>query len=71
MMDYPADTISHFAQSHAMIHGLIARGGNSKIVKFTADGLDSDDWQAALAKHYDFKDLDEFEQAWQQYAFAD
>ncbi len=52
MTEYPRDVMPLYAQGFSLAEYLIQRGGKRKYVNFLADGLASEQWSAALRRHY-------------------
>ncbi len=64
MMEYPPDYMALYAQGYSLAEFLIQSGGRQKYVKFLDDGLKSDDWCGAAARHYGVKDLGALQNTW-------
>jgi hypothetical protein len=64
MREYPADVLPLYSQGYSLARFLIDRGGRHKYVAFVADGLASDDWSAALTKHYGIRDAAQMQHVW-------
>jgi hypothetical protein len=64
MREYPADVLPLYAQGYSLARYLIERGGRHKYVNFVADGLASENWSAALAKHYGVKTVAQMQTVW-------
>ena len=64
MREYPADVLPLYAQGYSLARYLIERGGRRRYVAFVGDGLDGDDWTAALGRHYGIGDLGNLQQTW-------
>ena len=57
MTDYPADIMPLYAQGYSLAEFLIQSGGRRRYVEFLGDGLQSDNWSAAVQRHYGIQDL--------------
>jgi hypothetical protein len=64
MREYPADVLPLYSQGYSLARFLIDRGGRHTYVAFVADGLATDDWSAALAKHYGISDVAQMQHVW-------
>jgi hypothetical protein len=64
MMEYPPDYMPLYAQGYSLAEYLIQAGGRQAYVKFLDDGLKSDDWAGAVARHYEVKDLGSLQNTW-------
>jgi hypothetical protein len=64
MKEYPHDILPLYSQGHALAQFLIGKKGPKAFVRFVEEGLDTDDWAAAVDKHYGFHDLSELQTDW-------
>ncbi len=64
MTEYPHDILPLYSQGHALAQFLIGKKGRRTFVHFVEQGLDTDDWTAAVRDHYDFDDLSELQTDW-------
>ena len=64
MREYPADVLPLYSQGYSLARYLIDRGGRRKYVAFVADGLASDDWSAALRRHYGVPGVAQMQHVW-------
>ena len=64
MREYPADVLPLYSQGYSLARYLIERGGRHRYVAFVGDGLASDDWSAALAKHYGVDSVARMQTVW-------
>ena len=64
MTEYPADIMPLYAQGHSLAEFLIRIGGRRKYVEFVGDGLKSDDWPSAVARHYGIQGLGKLQNTW-------
>jgi hypothetical protein len=64
MKEYPADVLPLYSQGYSLARYLIERGGRHKYVSFVADGLASDNWSAALQKHYGVPTVAQMQHVW-------
>jgi hypothetical protein len=64
MMDYPPDYMALYAQGYSLAEFLIQSGGRQKYVKFLDDGMKSDDWCGAVARHYSVQDMGALQNTW-------
>lgn len=64
MKEYPADVLPLYAQGHSLATYFIGQGGKAKYLQFLADGMQDEDWTAAVHKHYGFADLAQLQNTW-------
>lgn len=64
MTEYPQDIMPLYAQGYALAEYLIQNGGRRKFLDFVGDGLQSDDWPGAVARHYGIRDLNALQNTW-------
>ncbi len=67
MMDYPQDmeqTMALYSQGYSLAEYLILLGGRQEFVKFLDDGLNGDDWSAAIQRHYRQQDPGMLQNVW-------
>jgi hypothetical protein len=64
MREYPPDILPLYAQGYSLAKYLVNRGGKRKFVEYVGDGLQSNNWTAATAKHYGYNSLRELQDTW-------
>jgi hypothetical protein len=64
MTDYPSDIMPLYAQGYSLAEFLIQSGGRRRYVEFLGDGLQSDNWSAAVERHYGIQDLGALQNTW-------
>jgi hypothetical protein len=64
MKEYPADVLPLYSQGYSLARYLIERGGRHKYVSFVSDGLASENWSAALEKHYGVTSVAQMQHVW-------
>lgn len=64
MSEYPADIMPLYAQGYSLADYLIQTGGRRRFVEFVGDGMQSNDWHGAVARHYGVKDLGAMQNTW-------
>ncbi|MBA4018539.1 MAG: hypothetical protein C0483_15340 [Pirellula sp.] len=64
MKEYPADVLPLYAQGHSLATYFISQGGKAKYLQFLADGMQDEDWTAAVSKHYGYADLAQLQNTW-------
>jgi len=64
MKEYPADVLPLYSQGYSLARFLIERGGRHKYVQFVADGLATENWSAALTKHYGVPNVAQMQHVW-------
>jgi hypothetical protein len=64
MKEYPADVLPLYSQGYSLARYLIERGGRHTYVSFVADGLATENWSAALTKHYGIGSVAQMQHVW-------
>lgn len=64
LKQYPRDILPLYAQGYSLCRFFIQRGGKRKFIQFMGDGLASSNWNAAVAKYYQIKDLSVLQSEW-------
>jgi hypothetical protein len=64
MKEYPQDVLPLYSQGYSLARYLIERGGRHKYVSFVADGLSTENWSAALARHYGVPGVAQMQSVW-------
>ena len=64
MKEYPADVLPLYSQGYSLARFLIERGGRHTYVSFVADGLATENWSAALTKHYGIGSVAQMQHVW-------
>jgi hypothetical protein len=64
MKEYPSDVMPLYAQGYSLAEYLIRVGGRRKYIEFVGDGMESNDWPAAVKKHYNIDDLSALQNTW-------
>ena len=62
--EYPADAMPFYAQSFTAAEYLIASGGRSRYIAFVEEGIQTENWSAALQHHYGYLNLEHFQNVW-------
>ena len=64
MTEYPPDVMPLYAEGYSLAEYLIQHGGRRKYVQFLDDALQSDEWAAAVRRHYGPADLGTLQNTW-------
>ena len=64
MTEYPADVMPLYAQGFSLAEYLIQQGGRQKYIAFLDEGLNNDQWSAAIRRHYGARDLGQLQNEW-------
>lgn len=64
MKQYPPEMLPLYAQGYSVARYLVEQGGKRKYVEFVGEGLRTNNWNAAIRKHYAYKDLSELQLRW-------
>jgi hypothetical protein len=67
MTEYPRDIMPLYAQGYSVARFLIHQGGKPKFVQFVGDGLRSNNWNSAIAKHYGYRRVGDLQVAWENW----
>ncbi len=64
MTEYPHDILPLYAQGHSVARYLIQQGGKRKFVDYVGRGMDTNNWDAATAEFFGYRDLSELQLDW-------
>jgi hypothetical protein len=64
MTDYPRDVMPLYAEGYSLAEYLLQHGGRRKYVEFLDDGLKTNQWAAAVERHYGIGDLGTLQNTW-------
>lgn len=64
MKEYPDDILPLYSQGFSLARFLIAQGGKRKFVDFVGDGMNWNNWTAAINQHYGYQSLSELQVTW-------
>lgn len=64
MTEYPPDIMPLYAQGYSLVDFLIQKGGRRRYIQFLQDGLDSQQWEQCVAKHYGIEGLAPLQNDW-------
>ncbi len=64
MKEYPPDVLPLYSQGYSLARYLIDQGGRQKFLEFVGDGMKTDNWSAALDKHYSIANLKVLQNDW-------
>lgn len=64
LTEYPPDVMPLYAQGFALADYLIQQGGRRKFLAFLEDGMETRQWSAAVARHYDTANLGQLQDNW-------
>jgi hypothetical protein len=64
MREYPRDIMPLYAQGYTLCDLLIQKGGRREFVEFVADGLESNQWSAAIQRHYGIEGVAALQDTW-------
>jgi hypothetical protein len=64
MKDYPQDVLPLYAQGHSLARFLIDQRGKQAFLNFLADGMQDENWQRAIDKHYGYDHLLALQNSW-------
>ncbi|MGC4004843.1 MAG: hypothetical protein QM811_17690 [Pirellulales bacterium] len=64
MKQYPREILTLYAQGYAVTRYLIQRGGRAKFMEFLGEGMQGEQWTAAVQKHYGHRSISELQQTW-------
>jgi hypothetical protein len=64
LRDYPGDVTALYAQGYSLARFLVDGRGGPAFMAFVAQGMQSNDWDAAVKAHYGYRSVEELEAAW-------
>ncbi len=64
MREYPRDILPLYAHGYSLTKYLVHQGGKRGFVDFVGEGLQSNNWTAAMARHYGYQSLRELQDNW-------
>lgn len=64
MREYPTDILPLYAQGHSLAEYLIELGGRQKFIEFVGEGMKTENWPAAVERHYAARTLGELQNQW-------
>jgi hypothetical protein len=64
MKEYPREVLPLYSQGHSLTRFLIEQGNRSKFLQFIKDGMQNDQWTAAVSEHYGYSSLTELQNVW-------
>ena len=64
MTEYPQDVMPLYAEGYSLAEYMIQHGGRKKYVEFLDDGLKTEQWPAAVQRHYGSADLAALQNTW-------
>jgi len=64
MTEYPPDVMPLYAQGFSLADYLIQQGGRRKFLAFLGNGLNDEQWSAALQRHYGSANLGQLQNDW-------
>ncbi len=64
MTEYPGDILPLYSQGYSLARFLIAQGGRPKFIHFVGQGLNTDNWPAAVRQFYGYDSLGELQLTW-------
>ncbi len=67
LKEYPDDILPLYAQGHSAVQFLLDQAGPRTFVQFLEDGMRSEQWEAALRKHYAYPTIGRFQVSWNQW----
>ncbi len=67
LKEYPDDILPLYAQGHSAVQFLIDQAGPQHFVRFLEMGMRTEQWQQALAKHYDYATIWDFQRDWNKW----
>lgn len=67
LKDYPKDILPLYAQGHSAVQFLIDQSSPQEFVRFIELGMKSENWKAALNKHYAYESIWDFQDKWNKW----
>ncbi|MFM7150995.1 MAG: hypothetical protein ACKO23_14235 [Gemmataceae bacterium] len=66
LTQYPRDVMVLYAEGYSVTNFLIGKSNRQDFLNFVADGM-RDGWDQAIQSHYQYRNVEELEQAWLQH----
>jgi hypothetical protein len=63
MRDFPTDVMALYAEGYSLTHFLVEKKDRKTFLAFVKQGC-GEDWDKAVRAHYDFKSVEDLEEAW-------
>ena len=70
LTEYPRDMMPFYSQGFSVCEYLIAVGGHRRLVEFTREAIQNDDWSGSVKKYYGYEDLSELQIRWTNWISA-
>ena len=67
MTEYPEDIMPLYAQGYSVARYLIFQGGKRKFVEFVGDGMQTNNWNSSLERHYGYNRIGDLQLAWEDW----
>ncbi|GIW97946.1 MAG: hypothetical protein KatS3mg111_1279 [Pirellulaceae bacterium] len=67
LKEYPDDILPLYAQGHSAVQFLLDQAGPRTFIRFLEDGMRTEQWEAALRKHYAYETIGRFQVSWNQW----
>lgn len=64
MREYPNDILPLYAQGHSVAEYLIELRGRRQFIEFVGEGMKTENWPAAVERHYGVRTLGELQNQW-------
>lgn len=64
MREYPSDILPLYAQGHSVAEYLIELRGRRQFIEFVGEGMKTENWPAAVERHYGVRTLGELQNQW-------
>lgn len=69
LKQYPRDVMVLYAEGYSVTNFLVGQSGRSEFLHFIAQGMQGN-WDAAVRKHYPYRNIEELERAWVQHVYS-
>ena len=67
LKEYPQDILPLYAQGHSAVQFLLDQAGPREFIRFLELGMQTENWPAALQKHYAYTSIGDFQVHWNQW----
>ncbi|MEM7473997.1 MAG: hypothetical protein AAF483_03335 [Planctomycetota bacterium] len=67
LKEYPGDMLPLYAQGHSAVQFLIDQSSPREFVEFLETGMETQNWQTALQKHYQYETIGQFQFLWNKW----
>lgn len=67
LKEYPRDILPLYAQGHSAVQFLLDLAGPETFIAFMETGMQTEQWNEAIRKHYEYESIGEFQTMWNKW----